>query len=115
MDAPIAIANHLGDFADPDFRSIGRIERASWLIARCDDRKDHRTENGLNPSSNGQLMKTALEAGGLAVRCVATRLLGLRPERVANGFSSGGAPTSYGGDFDAPIDDGPIEFRQGAL
>jgi len=39
---------------------------------------------GLNPSSNGQLMKTALEAGGLAVRRFATRLLGLLPQRVAD-------------------------------
>jgi hypothetical protein len=29
---------------------------------------------GLNPSSNGQLIKTALEAGGLAARRFATQL-----------------------------------------
>ena len=34
-------------------------------------------------------MKTALEAGGLAVRRFATRLLGLYPQRLANGFGSG--------------------------
>jgi hypothetical protein len=40
---------------------------------------------GLNPSSNGQLMKTALETGGLgARRFAARRLLGLCPQRVAN-------------------------------
>ena len=39
---------------------------------------------GLNPSSNGQLMKTDLEAGGLGGGPFATLLLGLVPQRVAD-------------------------------
>src|SRR6185437_6154175 len=71
---------------------------------------------GLNPSSNGQLIKTALEAGGLAVRWFATRVLGLRPQRVAKGLSGGGPPPSvYRKDLDTPIDERALGLRPGAL
>src|SRR5690348_11539264 len=71
---------------------------------------------GLNPSSNGQLMKTALEAGCLAVRWFATRELGLRPQRVAKGLSSGGPPPPvYRKNLDPPIDDRALGLRRGAL
>jgi hypothetical protein len=49
---------------------------------------------GLKPPLNGQLIKTALEAGGLAARRFAAQLLGLRPQRVANGLS--GHTASFG-------------------
>jgi hypothetical protein len=61
---------------------------------------------GLNPSSNGQLMKTDFEAGGLAVGRFGTRLLGLCPQRVANGLSGGGALAAYRGDLNSPVHDG---------
>jgi hypothetical protein len=70
---------------------------------------------GLNPSSNGQLMKTALEAGGLAARFFATQLLGLRPQRVANSQGSGGRLTADWGYLDAAINDRPLELRRGTL
>jgi hypothetical protein len=70
---------------------------------------------GLNPSSNGQLTKTALEAGGLAARWLAMRLLGLRPERVANGLSRGGTTAGYRGNFDTPINHRALEHRRGTL
>src|ERR1700728_1553196 len=70
---------------------------------------------GLNPSSNGQLTKTALEAGGLAARWFATQLLGLRPECVANGLSRGGTPACYWGNFDTPIDNRAFEHRRRTL
>src|SRR5579883_1265889 len=73
-------------------------------------------KTGLNPSSNGQLMKTALEADGLAVLGFATRVLGLRPQRVANGFGSGGPPPSvYRKNLDPPIDERALGLRRGAL
>ena len=64
---------------------------------------------GLNPSSNGQLMKTALEADGLAVRRVGTRLLGLRPQRVANSLGGSGALAAHWSDLDAAIDNRALE------
>src|SRR6185312_10787897 len=71
---------------------------------------------GLNPSSNGQLIKTALEAGGLAVRRFATQMLGLRPQCVAKGLSRGGPPPSvYRKNLDPPIDDRALGLRRGAL
>src|SRR6185437_260826 len=71
---------------------------------------------GLNPSSNGQLTKTALEAGGLAVRWFATRVLGLRPQRVAKGLSSGGPPPSvYRKNLDPSIHERALGLRRGAL
>jgi hypothetical protein len=53
---------------------------------------------GLKPSSNGQLKKTDLEAGGLAVCGFATRLAGLCPQRLANGLSAALASAA------APVD-----------
>jgi hypothetical protein len=70
---------------------------------------------GLNPSSNGQFTKTALEAGGLAVRWFATQMLGLRPQCVAKGPSSGGSPSPYRKDLDPPINDRALDLRRGAL
>ena len=60
-------------------------------------------------------MKTALETGGLAARWLAPQMLGLRPQRVANGPSSGGASSADRGDLDAPIDDRALEFHREAL
>src|SRR6185437_13490230 len=45
MDAPIALANHFGDFTDPDLCSVYRIERTSRVVARRDDCKGHRAED----------------------------------------------------------------------
>src|SRR5512146_1188701 len=71
---------------------------------------------GLNPSSNGQLMKTALAAGVLAVSWFATQMLGLRPQCVAKGLSSGGRPSSvYRENLDPPIDDRALGLHPGAL
>jgi hypothetical protein len=64
---------------------------------------------------NGQLTKTALEAGGLAARWFATQLLGLRPERVANGLSRRGTPACYWGNFDPPINNRAFEHRRRTL
>jgi hypothetical protein len=50
---------------------------------------------GLKPSSNGQLMKTDLEAGGLAVGRFATRLLGLAPQRIEEGLGTGTPRSLY--------------------
>ena len=47
MDAVIALANHRSDLADSDFCSVCAIERASRVVTRRDDRKDHRTEDRL--------------------------------------------------------------------
>lgn len=60
---------------------------------------------GLNPSSNGQLTKTDLEAGGLAVRGFATGGLGLGPQRVPDGLGDGRARARDRRNFDAVIDD----------
>jgi len=70
---------------------------------------------GRNPSSNGQLTKTALEGGGLIVRRLVTQSLELRPERFANGPSSGGTPTAYRGNFDTSIDNRAIEHHRRTL
>jgi len=51
-------------------------------------------------------MKTDFEAGGLAVGRFGTRLLGLCPQRVANGLSGGGAFAAYRGDLNSPVHDG---------
>ena len=56
-----------------------------------------------------------MEAGCLAVRWFATRVLGLRPQRVANGLSGGGSSSLYRGNLDPPINDRALELRQGAL
>jgi hypothetical protein len=42
---PIALANHGSDLADTDLRAVGRIERATRMVARRDDREDHREQN----------------------------------------------------------------------
>lgn len=60
-------------------------------------------------------MKTAFEAGGLAARWLATQMLGLRPQCVANGASSGGPPSAHRGNLDAPIDDRALEVHREAL
>jgi hypothetical protein len=58
---------------------------------------------GRNPSSNGQLMKTALEAGGLGVRRFTARLLGLCPQRVADSLGGGRTLTAHGSNLDPAI------------
>ena len=63
---------------------------------------------GLNSSSNGQLTKTALEAGGLAVRGFATGGLGLGPQRVPDSLGERGALARDRRDLDTVIDDGAL-------
>jgi hypothetical protein len=46
---PIALANHGGDLADTDLRTVRRIERATRMVSRRDDREDHRAQNWLEP------------------------------------------------------------------
>src|ERR1700722_14270683 len=57
---PVALANHRGDLADPDLRPVGRIKRATRMVARRDDRKDHRAKNCLEP-----LVERAIDENGL--------------------------------------------------
>jgi hypothetical protein len=68
---------------------------------------------GLNPSSNGQLMKTDLEAGGLAVGRFATRLLGLAPQRIEEGLGGGRTLAAYRGDLDSAVHDRPLGLGRG--
>jgi hypothetical protein len=59
---------------------------------------------GLNPSSNRQLMKTALETVGLDARRFATRrLLRLYPQRVADSLGGSGTLAAHRSNFDAAI------------
>lgn len=60
MYAPIALADHLGNFADRDFRAVRRIKGTPRVIARCDDRKSHRTEDRLEP-----VVEAAVDENGL--------------------------------------------------
>ena len=62
--------------------------------------------SGLNASSKGQLMKTALAAGGLGPGRLATRPLGLRPQTVADNFRNGRPLPSLRDNPDATIQDG---------
>jgi hypothetical protein len=63
---------------------------------------------GLNPWSNAQLTKMALEAGGLAVRGFATGGLRLGPQCVPDGLCERGALARDRRDLDAVIDDGAL-------
>ena len=58
---------------------------------------------GLNPSSNGQFMNTDLAARGLNVRRLGTRLPGIFPQRVADGFRYGGASAGHRRDLYATV------------
>lgn len=72
-------------------------------------------KTGLNPSSNGQLMKTALEGGGgLTDGGFATRLAVLHVQRIANGLSRGRAFPAHRGELNlnAAIDDRAFAVRR---
>ena len=60
-------------------------------------------KSGLNSSSKGQLMKTALAAGGLGLGRLAMRLLGLRPQAVADNLRNRRTLPGLRDDFDATI------------
>ncbi|MCW4460830.1 hypothetical protein OK349_03865 [Sphingomonas sp. BT-65] len=66
---------------------------------------------GLNPSSNGQLMKTDLEAGGLRLGGFATRPLGVAPKALTDRLGQRRAPARHWGDLDSVIDYGAIGLR----
>jgi hypothetical protein len=67
----------------------------------------------LNPSSNGQLMKTDFEAGGLGVGQFVTRLLGLCPQSLANGLSGRRALAAYQSDLNSSVHDGMFRLCRG--
>lgn len=66
---------------------------------------------GLNATSNGQLMKTDLLAGGLAVRGVAMDGLGLGPQRVPDGLGNRRPLARYRCDLDPAIGDRALGRR----
>jgi len=66
MDAPIALANQPGNFSDPDFRAVCRIERASRVVARGDDGKYYRTEDRPEPAVERAVDENGLGAGRLS-------------------------------------------------
>src|ERR1700733_13133411 len=49
VDSPIALADHRGNFRNPNFGAIGGIQRATGMIAGCGDGKSDRTQNRLEP------------------------------------------------------------------
>ncbi len=61
VNAPVAVPNHGGDFADPNLSAIGRAQSAARVQPERIVVKTIARKMGLNPSSNGQLMKTALD------------------------------------------------------
>ncbi len=65
-------------------------------------------KSGLNSSSKGQLMKTALAAGGLGLGRLAMRLLGLRPQAVADNLRNWRPLPGLRDNLDATIQNGPL-------
>jgi hypothetical protein len=47
VNAPVTVADHGGDLADPCFSAIGRIQRAAGMVAGRDDREDDRPQDRL--------------------------------------------------------------------
>ena len=70
VDAPIALANQTGNFDDPDFRAVSRIERAPRVVTRRDDGKYHRTEDRPEP-----VVKRAVDENGLGTGRISRALL----------------------------------------
>ena len=60
VDTPIAFADHRRDLADPDVRAVCRIQRATRMIARRDDRENHRAQDRLKP-----VVERAIDEDGL--------------------------------------------------
>src|SRR6185437_12686145 len=80
------------------------------MIAKTIARK-----TGLYPSSNGHLIKTDLAGCLLGVCWLTTRVLGHRPQRIANRLSSRRTRPAYRWNLNAAIDHCALELCRGAL
>jgi hypothetical protein len=63
---------------------------------------------GMSRVRKGQLMKTALKAGGLGLGRLAMRLLGLGPQAVADNLRNWRPLPGLGDNLDAAIQDDPL-------
>ena len=60
VDAPVAFTDHPSNLSDTDVRSVGLVERATRMVARRDDREDHRAQDRFE-----LIIKRAIDEDGL--------------------------------------------------